>query len=150
MAHLCNKANVFDLRHIVCGGALKHYHHVRRNAVRRRVHSAKADFLLHGEHAVKIAFVIVCQKLHQHCAAHAVVQRLAHNALFAKALEFGGKAYPVARLNVFQGVVLILCANVNKKLAVAKHGFAVRGGLKMNGLCAYNAFYHFVAHKHAL
>ena len=59
MAHLCNEANVFDLRHIVCGGALKHYHNIRRNAVRRRVHSAQTYFFLNSEHAVKIAFVIV-------------------------------------------------------------------------------------------
>ena len=33
---------------------------------------------------------------------------------------------------------------------MAEHGFAVRGGLQVYRLCAYNAFYHFVAHKHAL
>ena len=56
----------------------------------------------------------------------------------------------VARLYIFQRIVLILCAYIYKQLAVRKRGLHLLARLQMYGLCAYNAFHHIIADDNAL
>ena len=149
-AHLRYMLMALGSGHIIGSGALEGNRHIGLHVINGRLRAAQAQLLLHGKHSVKIARIGVLQQFQCNCAANAVVQRLRFHSVFPQALPFRGKAYIIARADIFERVRLILCADVNEQLAVPQRAGKFLLTLEMDGLRANHAWHLVRADHHAL
>ena len=124
----------FCLRHVVGGRALKDERNIRLHVVNSRLRAAEAKLLLHGEYGIEIAVIAVFEQLERDRAAHAVVKRLRLHAVLAVTLPFGRKGNIVAGGHILERIGLVLRADIDEQLLMAKRMGKFLFGLQVDGL----------------